>query len=233
MFTIEELKSQLPKAKRRNVTQGLVDTINNLNDDEDGIFADAYKENFLSFISVMKSGEYKLTDYMNAVKYASFKLMGYINIDAYQATFPDRYRRFMHKYQDFGTEKEIRDKKLSSHVSMYNQNQLVNKVVEQAMIPPAILNTAMFQEALNRQAYLMLHATSELVQTQAANSILVQLKPAETAKIELDIGLKENDAITELRKATQELAQQNLLAIGAGAITPKEAIEAIIVAETV
>ncbi len=233
MFTVEELKAQLPKAKRRNVTQSLVDTINSINDDEDNIFVDAYKQNFLSFISVMRSGEYKITDYMNAVKYSSFKLMEYSNIDAYQATFPDRYRRLLLKYQDFGTEAEIRDKKVSPHVAGYNQNKLVNQVMEQAMIAPALLNHGLFQEALARQAWLMMNAGSELVQTQAANSILVQLKPAEVKKIELDIGLKENDAIGELRRATQELAVQNRLAINAGTITPKEAIEQAILVEAV
>jgi hypothetical protein len=112
---------------------------------------------------------------------------------------------------------------------MYNKNKLVNKIMEQAMIPVSLLNASLFQEALARQAYLMVNASSELVQTQAANSILVQLKPAETAKIELDIGLKENDAIAELRKATQELTRQNMLAIESGALTTKEAIEATIV----
>ena len=228
-ITIEELKASLPKSKRNHVTQSLVDTINSLNNDEDDVFSTAYKQNFTTFISVMRSGEYKITDYMNAVKYASFKLMEYSNVDAYIATFPDRYQRILEKYADFGSEEEIRDKKLSPYVAMYNKNKLVNKIMEQAMIPVSLLNASLFQEALARQAYLMVNASSELVQTQAANSILVQLKPAETAKIELDIGIKENDAIAELRKATQELTRQNMLAIESGALTTKEAIEATIV----
>lgn len=229
MFTIEEIKESLPRSKRKNVTQSIVDTINNLNNDEDNIFCDAYKENFITFASVMRSGEYKISDYMNAVKYASFKLMEYTNIDAYQATFPDRYKRYIIKYAYLGDEDTIRDTRLSAHVAGYNKNKLVNQIMEQSMIAPSIIGQGLFQEALARQAHLMMNAKSELVQTQAANSILVQLKPPETAKIELDIGLKENDAISELRKATLALAQQNQRAIEAGTITPKDAIEAIIV----
>ena len=229
MLTIDDLKAQLPKSKRRNVTQNVVDTINNINNDEDEIFVESYKANFLSFISVMRAGQYKISDYMSAVKYASFKLMEYSNIDAYQATFPDRYARLMNKYSDQGDEKFIRDNRISPHVAGYNQNQLVIKIMEQTIIAPSILNAGLYQEALARQADLMLNAKSELVQTQAANSILVQLRPPEVAKIELDIGLKENDAIAELRKATQGLAMQNRLAIEAGVITPKDAIEAVII----
>lgn len=229
MFTVEELQRLVPKKNRQHITQGVVDTLNDLNNDEDGSFAEAYKENFVTFSSVMQGGDYRIKDYMSAVKYVSYKLMEYSNIDAYMHTFPDRYSRLLEKYSDFGTEDQIREQKISAHVSMYNKNKLVNKVREQAIIPSAVLNVGMYQDALNRQAWLMMNANSEMVQTTAANSILNQLKPAETTKVELDIGLKENDVIGELRKVTQELAQENRRSILSGVMSSKEVIEGTII----
>lgn len=229
MLTVDILKEQLPKSKRRNVTESIVETINNITNNDDDVFTVGYRENFLSYISVMRDGQYKISDYMNAVKYVSYKLMEYENIDAYKYTFPDRYNRLLETYSDYGTIEQIRNKRIASHVSMYNKNPLVNKILDQSVIPVSLLNADMFQKALNVNLDLALHARSELVRTTAANSLLTHLKPKEVVKMELDIGLKENDAIAELRKATQELAAMQKLSIQAGVSSPKEIAESIVI----
>jgi len=57
---------------------------------------------------------------------------------------------------------------------------------------------------------------------QAANSILTHLKPPETQKMELEVTTKENSAIDDLRKATQELAAQQRQQIQSGAQNAQE-----------
>ena len=185
MLTVEGLKGVLSREQKPRVTQSVVDTINELGDIEGEEFADIYRNNFMSYAKVLKDPQYKMKDYMNAVKYVSFKLLEYNMIDSYMLTFPDRYRRLMFKYKDLGDEKVIREKKIGSFASEYNKNVLVNKIFEQTIIPTKILNAPMYQDALNVQARLMLESNSDFVRTQAANSILTHLKPNEVVQIEL------------------------------------------------
>jgi hypothetical protein len=71
----------------------------------------------------------------------------------------------------------------------------------------------------------MLHARSETVKQLASKTVLEILKPAETTKIELDVGLKENNVINELRQTTMNLAKQQQLSIESGVITATKVAE--------
>jgi len=223
----EHIKALLPKGARRNLTQGTVDAINNLTSEDGELFGDAYKENFVSYIGVLKTGRFKINDYMSAVKYVSYKLMEHTNIDSYIMTFPDRFARLKHKHNNLSDE-DLRVE-IGNFVAAYNKNELVNKILEQSMIPPHILNVPMFQQALNVSCELMLNASSEMVRITAAKTILDATKAPETSKIEIDLNLKESDAIVDLRRATQELVSQQKLALSSGVSNPKEIAESIVV----
>ena len=228
MITLDQLKKAMPR-KGRVITKSTVDIINNLTSQDGEDFSDTYRENFLSYTKVLSMGEYKITDYMNAIRYVSYKLMEYTNIDAYTKTFPERYDRLINQYQDLGDEDWIRDNKIASYVSIYNKNKLVNQILDQTVIPSHVLNAPMFQEALNVQAKLMVSSRSDMVRMQAANSILTHLKPPEATKIELDVTMKENDVIGDLRKVTQELAAAQRLSISSGVSSSKEIVESTII----
>ena len=90
------------------------------------------------------------------------------------------------------------------------------------MIPSRVLNQDMYQKALNHQLYLMLNAKSEKVQSDAANSILVHLKPPEVTKVELDIGLKKDSAMDDLKQNLAELALMQKQFISAGVTQVKD-----------
>lgn len=229
MITREELESIAPKETKRYITDSFVEKINLIADDEEEEFREAYKNNVLGYAGILNNGNYKLSDYMNAVKYVSYKLMEMDNIDAYKFTFPERYKLLLEKYKDFGTEEEIRNEKISPYVSAYNKNKLVNQIMEQTLVPNHILNAPLYQRALNEQAKLMMNARSEMVRAKAADSLLTHLRPPEITKMELSIGVKENDAIAELRKVTQELAAAQRLGIESGTITSKYAAESRII----
>jgi hypothetical protein len=108
---------------------------------------------------------------------------------------------------------------MSSFSSAYNKTKLVTVVTEQTLIPTHILNADLFQEAINTQAELMRSANSEKVRSDAANSLMVQLRPPENKKIELDIGIKESTTISELRETTRLLAEEQSRIISAGLVS--------------
>jgi hypothetical protein len=65
----------------------------------------------------------------------------------------------------------------------------------------------------------MVNANSEKVRSDAANSVLTHLKPPETKKIELDISVKEDKSLSDLKSATMELVAAQRLALQAGSTT--------------
>jgi len=217
-LTIDQFQRVLPKQIKAKLTPEMIKNINGVISDP-GI-RDNYRDNLLSYTSVMQDGKYKIQSYIDAVRYVSHKLMGSSNVEAYTKTFPTRYQRVVNENKHL--EPAAIGKILSSYVAAYNKTKLVVKVFEQTLVPSHILNADLYQKALNRNAYLMIHANSETVQQNAADSLLTHLKMPEVNKIELDIGVKQDKSIDMLRAATLELAEQQRNAIKAGDMTAKD-----------
>ena len=162
---------------------------------------------------------------MNAVMYVSYKLMGYNNMDAYERTFQQKFQSWIQQGKTAQT--------ISAHVAMYNKSKLVNLVYAQAVIPTHVLNQDKFQEAINHQYYLMKNAASEKVQSDAANSLMIHLKPPEEKQVNLSIGLEETDSIKELKATIATLAEVQVNSIESKKWTAGEIAAARIVAEEV
>ena len=103
--------------------------------------------------------------------------------------------------------------------------------MEQSLVPSWVLNQDMYQSALNTQAELMLTANSEKVRSDAANSILTHLKQPETQKVELDVNVKQDSSISQLRDATMKLVAQQREALRAGAVDAQEIAHSPVVIE--
>ena len=219
MLTLQQVAHALPPNLKNNVTQQLVDNINNCV--ADPIMAEAIKDNFLSYTQVLSEGKFKTEDYLSAVMYVSFKLMGMTNQDAYARTFPARYRTLLNN----GTSA----KDISSYVSMYNKGRLVNLILEKSLIPTWVLNQHIYQKAINVQADLMSNANSEMVRMQAANSILTHLaKPKEVVPL-INLDLREGSGLNELKATLTQLAQQQRDLIGQGVTTKSIADQGLVI----
>lgn len=210
--TEDMLLRVVPKYQKSNITPKLIKNLNKVIANPD--MRDNFRDNLLGFVGVMKEGRYTMVAYINAVRYVSYKLLGNSNIESYTKVFPVRYQEMVNK--------KYLEKHIAGVVSAYNKTQLVNKIYEQTIVPSHILNQDLYQKALNVQAELMVSAKSDFVRSNAANSLLAILKSPETQKIELDIGLKEDKSIDELRATTLELVKQQKLMIEAGARSVKE-----------
>lgn len=211
-LTLETFRTALPDKVKKTINQELMDNINKTLSDPD--MYETYRENLLSYASVMADGRFKMESYVSAVKYVSHKLMGASNIAAYIKTFPDKYQDFINR--------GIETKDIASYVTAYNKSKLVNLIMEQTLIPSYVLNQDLYQKALNVQAELMLTAKSEKVRSDAANSLLTQLKMPEVNKVQLDVNVKEDGSIAALRESTLELVRQQKLMVQAGAMNAQE-----------
>jgi len=211
-LTLDQFKQALPAHVKKNVNQAIIDNVNTLISEPE--MREAYRDNLISYAHVLKNGKFKLSNYLDAVRYVSYKLMGNTNIDSYSKAFPEKITKFQ--------KQGVASKDIASYVTAFNKSKLVNLILEQTLVPSWVLNQDLYQKALNTQADLMLSARSEKVRSDAANSLLTHLKQPETQKIELDIGMKEDSSINALRASTMELVAQQKMMLKAGAMHAQE-----------
>lgn len=207
MITVGEVRAALPAHLKGAATQSLTDKINAVAAEPEVV--EIIRNNFVSYAHVLKTGRYKTEDYLNAVSYVSFKLMGFTNQDAYRSTFPDRHLALVARGAD--------DKEISAYVAAFNKNQLVNQIMEQAIVPTWVLNQDFFQKAINVQVELMMDTDiSPKVRSDAANSLLTHLKKPDAVKVDLNIGVVENSGMSELKDMLTTMAQtqRDLIAQG-------------------
>ena len=218
MLQLESVKKLVPKAQRTMITQDFLDRIvASVNDSE---VAEQFKDNFITYLNVLSKGKYKMDDYISAVKYISYKLLGYSNIKAYAATFPDRYQRL----------KDEGQQQIEAFVSMYARGKLVNQIFEQTLVPTYVLNAPLHQEALNELAMMIKDPDVRgMTKVKACEAILQHTKQPEVVKGELTIGIEQSDTINDLREVTENLADTYKALLENKGMTLKDIAEANII----
>ncbi len=222
-LTVDDVSKALPPNLKSAATQAFVDQINNIVSDP--LVAEQVKNNFISYTKVLQDGKFKTGDYLHAVMYVSYKLMGMSNQDAYFRTFPQRHANLVAN--------SVSSKDIAAYVSAYNKGKLVNLILEQSLVPSWVLNQEAYQKAINTQVHLMTTSASDLVKTQAANSLLTHLaKPKEAGPL-VNIDMREASGMAELKDAMLKLAQQQIEMVNHGMPVKLIAEQRIIDAEDV
>ena len=212
MLSQDQFKAALPKQMQKNINQEVMDKINATLRNPDT--REMLRENMIGYASVMQQGKFQMDQYINAVKYVSFKSMGDTNIAAYTKTFPDKYQSFL--------DRGVVPKDIASYITAYNKSKLVNLIYEQSLVPTHVLNADVFQKAINIQAEIMADPdVSPKVRSDAANSLMTHLKRPEAQKIELDIGIKEDSSLIDLRASTNALVAQQKAMLRSGTMNAK------------
>lgn len=215
---LEAVRKLVPKTQRGLITQDFVDRIAASVANTE--VAEQFKENFITYINVLSKGRYKMEDYVSAVKYISFKLLGYSNIKAYAATFPERYQRL----------KDEGQQQIEAFVSMYARGKLVNQIYEQTMVPTYVLNAPLHQEALNELAMMIKDPDVRgMAKVKACEAILQYTKQPEVVKGELTIGIEQSDTINDLREVTENLADTYRVMLEKKGVRLKDVAEANII----
>ena len=218
MLALESVKKLVPKNQRTLITQEFLDKLEA--SVSDSLVAEQFKENFVTYLNVLSKGKYKMEDYINAVKYVSFKLLGYSNINAYIATFPERYERLKAEGQT----------QIEAFVSMYNKNKLVMQIYEQTIVPSYVLNAPMHQQALNTLAAMIIDDDVRgMTKVKACEAILQYTKQPDIVKGELTIGIEQSDTINDLREITENLADTYRMMLEKKGMKLKDVAEANII----
>lgn len=218
MLALESVRKLVPKNQRTLITQEFLDKLEA--SVSDSLVAEQFKENFVTYLNVLSKGKYKMEDYINAVKYVSFKLLGYSNINAYIATFPERYERLKAEGQT----------QIEAFVSMYNKNKLVMQIYEQTIVPSYVLNAPMHQQALNTLAAMIIDDDVRgMTKVKACEAILQYTKQPDVVKGELTIGIEQSDTINDLREITENLADTYRMMLEKKGMKLKDVAEANII----
>lgn len=206
--TVEELQSALPAKLKVKVDQNLVAEVNQLCADPE--MGELFRENVIGYGSVLQDGKYKMTDYLTAVKFCSYKFGNLVDREAYFMTFP--HKEALWKQQG------LTNKVMSTYISAYRHTKLVTKIMQQAMIPVYLANQDLFNKALKTQCAIMIdEGVSPKVRSDAADSVMKHLKQPETATVELNVNNKANeDSIGHLSRAVEALVEQQNKALASG-----------------
>lgn len=218
VFELEAIRKLVPKNQRSMITQEFIDTLEGSM--KNSIIAEQFKDNFVSYLNVLTSGKYRMDDYISAVKYVSFKLLGYTNVDAYAATFPERYQRLVDEGQT----------QIDAFASMYNKNKLVIRIYEQTIVPTHVLNAPLHQEALSTLAGMINDPSVRgLTKVKACEAILHYTKAPEVIENKFTFGVEQQETISDLRAITEELANTYKLALENGKTKLKDIADSNII----
>lgn len=204
-ITIEKLKSFMPKGASAEVTQAIVDKINNTGN-ETGLLQEVFEEQILSYASMVSGKGRTFEKLVNALKYCNLKLIpGMTNERAWAITFPEKYDKLI-------TEKRF----AASHVSMYNSSEMVIEIDKMLMMPVAIQYAPMFHHSI-KKLYDLSNGfaangkeASPHVQLMAATELAKITKMPETAKVEVDVKVNQGSIIDEYEKAINMMANAKL-----------------------
>ena len=220
MLELATVKKLVPKTQRSLLSQDFLDKIEA--SVKDTAIAEEFKDNFITYLNVLSKGKYKMEDYIAAVKYISFKLLGYSNIDAYAATFPERYEEHLADGKTLDA--------LRARADGFSRTKLVQSILERGYIAPYLLNQPLFQQALNTAASIMLDdSVSAMARVNAAKTVLEYTKAPEVQKLQMEVGIKASDELSQLEDTMNKLADVVYTGIQTGKLTSKEAIESTII----
>ncbi len=194
-----DVVNALPAHLKSAATPMFVDKLNNIISDPH--VAEEFEKNFLTYSKVLTEGKFKTGDYLNAVAYVTYKLLGHSNQDAYKYTFPDRYRDMVASGKDA--------KQISSFVSAYHKGQLVTAILQQSIVPAWVLHQGKFHEAIGVLAEVALDDTAlNKDRVAAADSLAKHLTPPQAKEINLNLGVQESSGMAEMKEMMAQMARQ-------------------------
>ena len=195
----------LPK-NRRKLSDEALKELKYIIEEEPELFEDV-----ISYTKVISEGKWSIKEYVNAVRYVTYQMMGYSNRQSYLKIFTDK----IHMDKDT----------LDKFVNKYNKGKLVLELQKIATVPMYLTHHNLLNKAVAKQAELMETAKSEMVQHLAAKELCSLLAPPEDNHMSIDVNIKKDTTVEDLEKTLLNLAEKQVELIGSGKSTNKEIAE--------
>lgn len=224
VMDVDFFKKIYPRRVNQETAEQCVQLINESIRGMDFMMRDHYRDTLISVFDVLdgSNGKYKFTDYLNAVKFVTYKLSGHSDVRAYALTFPDRVNRM--------AKEKVPNSHLYTYANGYAKNKLVVDIHAKLIVPTHIMFQDVFHQAVKVQASIMNDdSVSPKVRSDAANSLMTHLKQPEVKKAELEISTKDTGVIAELANALNNLGSNTAELMKSGKYTMKDLREATII----
>jgi len=204
--TVDELKTRFP-SKKNSITQGVIDYINSyIHDPEfDGYrLVDSMAANQNAMIKTSAS----LKQYTDGIRYCAFLHSEDNATQAYIKTFGHRdfVKNALIARDTIGTE-STEYKALTSAASRYRSCPLVTEILILSLVPTHIAKFGMRDDALGVLNDKMRNSLLDRDCIAAAKAVLEHTDTPETIKMELDIGVKENESTLSLLEQMRKSAE--------------------------
>lgn len=179
-ITREKLKKFLPKGTSIQVTDEVLEMIDNMERDT-GLPQNLLEEDVMSYMHLVgKIGGVGLYELVNAIKFCNLK-RNRTNREAWAIVFPKKY-----------DELTAAGKPVDNFVSMYNQSKLVVAIDKEMIVPVHIQYSAYRHFSIKKQYELATNdQVSPMVQHLAAKELYAMTKMPEDKTIELKVGMSD------------------------------------------
>lgn len=208
----EELVKRFP-AKKNTITDEVVDLINDANNDPE-FNGDEFLENMMTYQNVMLKNSGSLGEYINALKFCAY-------LEADVNNYTEAYKRarandqFVIERADLPKD-STGYKELTNAASRYRKTPMVRDILTQADMPIYLMFRGARYGAVAKLVEEMEDAQFSKDRISAAKAILEHVKPPENMKVELDIGVKQDNVIDRYENMITDLIEHQKREIADG-----------------
>jgi hypothetical protein len=211
--TTEELIRRFP-AKKATITDEVAELINQANNDPE-FNGDEFLENMMTYQNVMIKNSGSLVEFINALKFCAY-------LEADVNNYTEAYKR-ARANDDFVIERANLPKdsseyrELTNAASRYRKTPMVRDILTQAEMPLYLMFQGARYSAVSKLVTEMDEAPFSKDRISAAKAILEHVKPPENLKVELDVGIKQDNVIDRYENMISELVAHQKEEIANGA----------------
>lgn len=212
------IKAQVPEQFRGAITQELLDKLHSL--ESNPVLADHIRETMVDYISVLRDNPTSMDNYLRLVTFLTGRMRGDDILVCYAKAYPERYTQLA----QLGTS----EAKIRSHAAMVEKGKMYVAMLQQVLVPSWILNHGAYQQAVATQVELMQNSDSDLVRTQAANSLLTHLgRPKEVANVTINNNQVNAGAgdLDMLRNMMSDLSNRQRNSIKGGSASTRDVLD--------
>lgn len=201
------IQAAVGRRLRGFIDEEFMDKLEVISGSGDEVIDEYMGENFVEWLGVLEGGKWGLREYIDAVKYCSYRLLGETQESSYRKCFQEKCGKVEERYS--GESEASRKERVCWLARAYDKNKLVCMIMRQSLVPSWILNAPLYQEALNELVKMVRNnEVKGMSKVRACEAIIEATKQPEEVKVSIggNVGVR-SEAMDELRQVTEELCR--------------------------